>query len=90
VAMAASAHPSEGTAEVISVVYELAGQLMACGVSLEEIAEELDLSKDEVGRLSDILVEEGALVWCTLGHLGLTRIGLGRAKHLERSISGEE
>ena len=89
-AMAASAHPSEGTADVIRAVYEPAGKATACGVSLEEIAEELDLSKDEVGRLSDILVEEGALVWCTLGHLGLTRVGLERAKHLEQSLSGEE
>jgi hypothetical protein len=74
--------------DVMRAVYELGGKVMGCGVSLEEIGEELVLSKDKVGRLSDGLVEEGALEWCTLGHLALTHVGLERAKHWEPNPSG--
>ena len=83
--MAASPHLAEGPDDVLTAVYVLAGRAMACGVSLEEIGEELSLSTDEVERLSDCLVEGGALAWCTLGHLALTHAGLERATRRERS-----
>ena len=89
-AMAVSPHASEGLVDVLAAVYELAGKRAASGVSLEEIREELDLSKDEVERLCDALVKEGALEGHTLGHLALTRLGLERAKHGERSPSARE
>ena len=88
--MAVGAHSAEGPADVLATVYELAGKRAASGVSLEEIREELDLSKNEVESRCDGLVEEGALEWHTLGHLALTRVGLERAKHWERSPSGRE
>ena len=88
--MAVSPHASEGPVDVLGAVYELAGKRVASGVSLEEIREELDLSKNEVERLCDGLVKEGALEWHTRGHLALTRVGLERAKHWERNPSGRE
>ena len=89
-AMAVSPHAAEGPVDVLAAVYELAGKRAASGVSLEEIREELDLSKNEVERRCEGLVKEGALEWHTLGHLALTRVGLERAKHWEGSPSGRE
>jgi Mn-dependent DtxR family transcriptional regulator len=81
---------SKSHSRVLGAVYELTGRQMACGVSVEELAEELDLSTGEVEQILGTLADDGVIEWCTFGHVGLTRVGLRRATRLEPRPSGME